>query len=112
MYPFVICWTTDDLNDMFKTKTYNYVRELKEIDKIILECIDELVLDHKEQIQWEIKAESFNLNKFYEMVNGQPYWDYIFFSVKYFDITDKIWKDYEIDEEKLNVHIMAHFINH
>ena len=43
------------------------------------------------------------------MVNSEPYWDFIFLDIKYFDITLKIWKDYKINEKELNNYFKSHF---
>ena len=65
-------------------------------------------------ISMKIKNEIKNygtitLNQFYEMVNSEPYWDFIFLSVKYFDFSLKTWKDYEVNETELNDYFLSHF---
>ena len=41
------------------------------------------------------------------MVNSEPYWDFIFLSVKYFDFTLKTWKEYEVNEKELNDYFLS-----
>ena len=52
---------------------------------------------------------TITLNRFYEMVNLEPYWDFIFLSVKYFDFSLKTWKDYDVNETELNDYFLSHF---
>ena len=43
------------------------------------------------------------------MVNSEPYWDFIFLSVKYFDCSLKTWIDYYVNENELNEYFLSHF---
>jgi hypothetical protein len=109
MFPFIITWATDNLKEIFKDITYNNVDELKQIDKIIYEFIDKIILIYDIKIKNEIRNYGICKPKqFYEIVNSQHYNDTIFFSIKYFDTIGKTWKDYKINEAKLNKYLISH----
>lgn len=107
MYPFVIIWKTESLKELYESSSYGYVEELFEIINIIHGYIDNFIYEYDEKIKNEIKNNgAITIEKFYEMVNSEPYWDFIFFDIKYFDIRNKLWTEYKIDEKKLNEYFM------
>ena len=110
MYPYKINWTTEELKEIHEDDSYGCVDNLLEIKKLIYKYIDKYIYENENRINKEINAYgTIEINKFYEMVNNEPYWDFIFLSVKYFDISLKTWKDYGINEEELNKYFMSHF---
>ena len=99
MFPYKINWTTESLKEMFEDVSYGYVNDLYDINKIIYKYMDEFIYENENKILNEIKHNgTISLNTFYEMVNSEPYCDYIFLNVKYFDINLKLWVDYEVNE--------------
>ena len=110
MYPYKINWTTESLKEIHEDNSYGYVNDLLGIKKILYKYIDEYINEYKNKIKNEIKNYGIiTLNKFYEMVNSEPYWDFIFLSIKYFDFQLKTWNDYEINEIELNDYFLSHF---
>ena len=110
MYPYKINWTTEKLKEIHEDDSYGYVDNLSEFKKIIYKYIDEYICEYENEINDEINYnQTINIKKFYEMVNSEPYWDFIFLDIKYFDITLKIWKDYKINEKELNNYFKSHF---
>ena len=110
MYPYKINWTTESLEEIHEDNSYGYVNDLLEIKKIIYTYIDEYINEYENNIKNEIKdCGTITLQRFYEMVNSEPYWDFIFLSVKYFDFTLKTWKEYEVNEKELNDYFLSRF---
>ena len=108
MYPYKINWTTESLEEIHEDNSYGYVNDLLEIKKIIYKYIDEYINEYENNIKNEIKdCGTITLERFYEMVNSEPYWDFIFLSVKYFDFTLKTWKEYEVNEKELNDYFLS-----
>ena len=46
--------------------------------------------------------ERISQNTFYKMFNSLP-------TIKYFDISPRIWNEYEIDEVELHEYFLSHF---
>jgi len=112
MYPYKINWATESLKEIHEDNSYGYVNDLFEIKQLIYKYIDEYIYEYENRIKNEI--EDYNnkrpiINRFYEIVNSEPYWDDIFLSVKYFDFSSKSWRDYEVDETELNKYLLSHF---
>ena len=108
MYPYKINWTTESLEEIHEDNSYGYVNDLLEIKKIIYKYIDEYINEYENNIKNEIKdCGTITLERFYEMINSEPYWDFIFLSVKYFDFTLKTWKEYEVNEIELNDYFLS-----
>lgn len=112
MYPYKINWMTENLKEIHEDDSYGYVDDLIGIKKIIYKYIDEYIYEYENEIKNEI--EDYNnqrpiINRFYEMVNSEPYWDFMFLSVKYFDFSLKTWCDYEVNEIELNEYLLSHF---
>ena len=103
MYPYKINWATESLKEIHEDNSYGYADDLMEIKQIIYKYIDEYIYECENKIKIEIKNYgTITLNKFYEMVNSEPYFDFIFLSVKYFDCSLKTWVDYHVNENELN----------
>ena len=110
MYPYKINWTTESLEEIHEDNSYGYVNDLLEIKKIIYKYIDEYINEYENNIKNEIKdCGTITLERFYEMINSEPYCDFIFLSVKYFDFTLKTWKEYEVNEIELNDYFLSRF---
>ncbi len=109
MYPFVIIWKAEYLKEWFENRSYCYVENYDQIDNLIYKYIDEIIVEYEDHIKDEIKMNSFNLNRFYEMVNNESYCDFLFFSIKYFNISTKQWVEYDFDETKLNSYLRKYF---
>jgi hypothetical protein len=110
MYPYKINWATESLKEIHEDNSYGYVDDLIEIKQIIYKYIDEYIYECKNEIKIEIENYGIiTLNKFYEMVNSEPYWDFIFISVKYFDYLLKTWVDYDVNDYELNEYFLSHF---
>lgn len=102
MYPFVIIWISKNLEEHYNDNYYGCVEELKLIDKILFDFVDEIIKLHKDKIENAIYfCEDFNWTNFCETINNEPYNDSIFFNIKYFNIQNKKWIDYEIDNSYL-----------
>ncbi len=86
MYPFVISWTSEYLNEWFENRSFNYGENFNDINNLIYKYIDEIIKEYEDIIKYAIEDERFNLETFYQIVNKEPYCDYLFFSIKYFDI--------------------------
>lgn len=114
MYPYKINWTTESLNEIHKNNSYGYVNHLFEIQKIIHKYVDEYICKYENQIKNEIKDNNDTrpiINKFYEMVNSEPYCDSIFLSVKYFDFASKSWCDFKVNDADLNAYLSSLYKN-
>lgn len=110
MYPYKINWATEKLKELHEYNSYGYTDDLLEIKKIIYKYIDEYIYEYKNEITNEItNCGTITLNRFYEMVNSDPYWDFIFLSVKYFDLSSKTWRDFEVNETELNDYLWSCF---
>ncbi len=128
MYPYKINWLTESLREAHEDDSYGYVDDLFGIKKIIYKYIDEYIYECENRMKDEIINPIFPIehnnktaieyyndqrpikDRFCEMVNGEPYLDYIFLSVKYFDFSLKTWCDYKVDETELNEYLLSHFI--
>lgn len=113
MYPYKISWATESLKEIHYDDSYGYVNDLFEIKQIIYKYIDEYICTYADRIKNEI--ENCNntrpiINRFYEMVNSQPYHDDIFLSIKYFDFLSKSWCNYEVNESELNDYVLSYFV--
>ena len=103
MYPFKIIYSTKEQKEKHKDEIYGYANDLSEIKKIIYKYADEYICEYKNEIFCEMERnDRISLNTFYEMFNSLP-------SVKYFDISPKIWYEYEIDEIELHKYFLSHF---
>lgn len=112
MYPYKINWATESLKEIHEDDSYGYTDDLFGIKKLIYKYIDEYIHEYENKIKYEIDDHNNQrpiINRFYEMVNSEPYWDDIFLSVKYFDFTLKVWVDYEVDENELNDYLLSRF---
>ena len=110
MYPYKINWATESLKEKHEDKSYGYADDLLEIKREIYKYIDEYIYEYKKKLEYEVKDYgNITLNRFFEMVNSEPYFDFIFLSIKYFDFSLKIWKDYEVDEMELEQYFLSHF---
>lgn len=110
MYPYKINWATESLKEIHENNSYGYVDDLIKIKQIIYKYIDKYMDECENEIKTEIGIYgTITLNKFYEMVNSQPYWDFIFLSVKYFDFSLKTWVDYVVNENELDEYFLSHF---
>jgi hypothetical protein len=110
MYPYKIHWATESLKEMHKDNSYGYVNNLLEIKQILYNYMDEYIHECEHKIKMEIKNYgTITLTKFYEMVNSEPQWDFIFLSVKYFDYSLKTWVDYDVNEDELNEYVLSYF---
>ena len=101
MYPFHITWNTVELTEVHEDDSYGYVNDLSEIKEIIYKFIDFYICEYIDQIKYYLE-EDININTLYGLVNNQPYHDFIFLSIKYFDFSEKNWKNYPINEKELN----------
>lgn len=112
MYPYKIKLATEGLKEIHEDNSYGYVNDLFEIKKLIYKYIDEYIYEYENRIKNEI-VDCNNtrpiINRFYEMVNSEPYFDDIFLSVKYFDFISKSWYDYEVNDSELNNYLLSHF---
>ncbi len=103
MYPFKIIYSTKEQKEKHKDEIYGYANDLSEIKKIIYKYADEYICEYKNEIFYEMERnDGISLNTFYEMFNSLP-------SVKYFDISPKIWYEYEIDEIELHEYFLSYF---
>jgi hypothetical protein len=103
MYPFKIIYSTKEQKEKHKDEIYGYANDLSEIKKIIYKYADEYICQHKNKIFYEMEHNGrISQNTFYEMFNSLP-------SVKYFDISPKMWYEYEIDEIELHEYVLSHF---
>ena len=109
MYPYKINWATESLKELHEDNSYGYANDLLEIKKNIYQYVDEYIYEYNNKLKYEMKnVETFTINIFFKMVNLEPYHDYIFLSVKYFDLTSKTWKDYEVDEIEMENYLLSH----
>ena len=103
MYPFKIIYSTKTQKEKHKDEIYGYANDLSEIKKIIYKYADEYICEYKNKIFYEMEHnDRISHNTFYEMFNSLP-------SVKYFDISPKIWYEYEIDEVELHEYFLSYF---
>jgi len=108
MYPYKISWATRRLKELHQDKSYGYADNLLEIKKEIYKYIDEYINEYEKQLEYEVKnVDTFNINNFFLMVNSEPYLDFIFLSVKYFDFSQKTWKDYEVNETEMEHYLLS-----
>ena len=111
MYPYKIIWDTEDLKEIHEDESYGYVEDLSGIKKIIYKYVDEYINEYEDYLKYKMKNNDDDIpliNIFYEMVNSEPYCDYIFLSVKYFDFALKSWKNYEVDEKELDDYLVSY----
>ena len=110
MYPYKINWATESLKEKHEDKSYGYADDLLGIKREIYKYIDEYIYEYKKKLEYEVKDYgNVTLNRFFEMVNNEPYFDFIFLSIKYFDFSLKTWKDYEVNEIELEQYFLSHF---
>jgi hypothetical protein len=103
MYPFIIIFSTEEQKEKHKDETYGYANDLSEIKKIIYKYADEYICEYKNKIFREMEEnDEISMNTFYKMFDSLP-------SVKYFDISPKIWHEYEIDEVELHEYFLSYF---
>jgi 6-pyruvoyl-tetrahydropterin synthase len=103
MYPFKIIYPNKEQKEKHKDEIYGYVNDLSEIKIIIYKYVDEYISEYKNKIFREIyENDEISQNTFYKMYDSLP-------SVKYFDISPKIWNEYEIDEVELQVYFFSNF---
>ncbi len=99
MYPFKISFSTKEQKEQHKDETYGYANDLTEIKTIIYKYVDEYIYEYKKQIKHN---DGISQHTFYKMFDFLP-------SVKYFDISPRIWKEYEIDEVELCEYFLSYF---
>jgi hypothetical protein len=109
MYPYKINWATESLRELHEDNSYGYADNLSDIKKEIYKYIDEYIYEYEKELKVALNNESFSLNVFFRMVNSEPYYDFMFLDVKYFDFAQKIWKHYEINEPEIEQYILTHF---
>lgn len=103
MYPFKIIYSTKEQKEKHKDEIYGYANDLSDIKKIIYKYADEYIYEYKNKIFREMEQnERISQNTFYKMFDFLP-------SVKYFDISPRIWKEYEIDEVELHEYFLSYF---
>ncbi len=103
MYPFKISYSTKEQKEKHKNEIYGYANDLSEIKKIIYKHADEYIYEYKNKIFSEMKYDGrISQNTFYKMFDSLP-------TVKYFDISPKIWHEYEIDEVELQEYFLSYF---
>ena len=108
MYPYRINWTTQGLAETHEDSEYGCADTLLDLKNIIYKYIDEYLEECEKQIKNEIQNYgTIGINRFYEMVNSEPYMDYLFISIHYFDGECKMWKTVEMDETELNDTFLA-----
>lgn len=101
MYPFVIIWTSQNLIENNYDNYYGCVNKLDDIIGKFNDLIIEIINLYEVEIKNSIYFKDFNWNKFCEIVNHQPYNDSEFFNIKYFNIGDNKWYNYEITDVDL-----------
>jgi len=98
MFPFIITWTSKDLIENDYKNYYGYVNEINDI----IGKLNDLIINILKLLECKIKNSLYygdlNWSKFCEIVNNQPYNYSIFFDIKYFNIGDNKWYNYEIDD--------------
>jgi hypothetical protein len=97
MYPFKISYSTKEQKEQHKDEIYGYANDLSEIKNIIYKFADEYIYEYKNKIVYD---GTISMHRFYEMFDCLP-------SVKYFDISPRIWKEYEIDDVELYEYIKS-----
>ena len=103
MYPYKIIYSTKEEKEKHIDEIYGYANDLSEIKKIIYKYADEYICKYKNSIFNELEHnERISLETFFKMVNLLP-------SVKYFDISPRIWHEYEIDIPELHEYFLSHF---
>jgi hypothetical protein len=103
MYPFKISFSTKEQKELYKDSIYGYANDLIEIKNIIYNYVDEYIYVNKKKIFNEIEDnDGISQHTFYKMYDFLP-------SVKYFDISPRIWKEYEIDEVELCEYFLSYF---
>ena len=103
MYPFKIVFSSKEQKEKHKGEIYSYANDLSEIKKIIYKYADEYICENKKKIFREMEEnDEISQNTFYKMFDSLP-------SVKYFDISPRIWQEYEIDEVELHEYFLSHF---
>jgi len=104
MYPFKIICSSKEQKEKHKDEIYGYANDLSEIKKIIYKYVDEYICEYKNKIFREMEDNDDRISQytFYKMFDTLP-------SVKYFDISPRIWYEYEIDEVELHEYFLSHF---
>lgn len=100
MYPYKIIWATENLVEIHENESYGYVEDITELQTIIHKYIEMYIKEYEHLLRTYEK--SFPLKIFFELVNGTPFWNFIFLKIKYFDFyTTKTWMEYEVNESEL-----------
>jgi hypothetical protein len=103
MYPFKIIYSTKEQKEKHIDEIYGYADDLSEIKKIIYKHADDYICQNKNMIFREMEEnDEISQYTFYKMFDSLP-------SVKYFDISPKIWHEYEIDEVELHEYFLSYF---
>lgn len=109
MYPYIILWTNNFLNEYFDGNIYGHIKELNKLNLIVYEQIEKIIIEFENEIKHEIKEDNFNWIKFCEMVNNEAYNNSMFFELKYYDVKLEQWNDYELEQIELE-HIFIKII--
>ena len=101
MYPYKIIYSTKEKKEKHKDEIYGYANDLSEIKKIIYKYADEYICEYKNKIFREMEEnDEISQNTFYKMFDSLP-------TIKYFDISPRIWHEYEIDEVELREYFLS-----
>lgn len=100
MYPFKIIYATKEQKEKHKDEIYGYADDLSEIKDLIFKYVDEYICQNIKKISYEMKHnDEISQYTFYKMFDSLP-------SVKYFDLSPKIWQEYEIDTIELHEYFL------
>jgi hypothetical protein len=103
MYPFTIIYSSKEQKEKYKDDIDGYADDLSEMKKIIYDFVDNYIYEYKNKIFYEMKHNKrISQNIFYEMFNSLP-------TIKYFDISAKMWHKYEIDKVELHEYFLSYF---
>lgn len=109
MYPFVIVWKSKDLIDNDFKNYFGHMNQINDISEKLDDFIIELIELYEYKIKNSLYYGDLCWNKFCEIVNNKPYDDSIFFDIKYFDVIDKKWHDYDVNN--IGIDLDKNFIN-
>jgi hypothetical protein len=100
MYPFKIIYATKEQKEKHKDEIYGYADDLSEIKDLIFKYVDEYICQNIKKMSYEMKHDDeISQYTFYKMFDSLP-------SVKYFDLSPKIWQEYEIDRIELHEYFL------